>query len=112
MGKGFYLGELEQVVLLSLARLSGNGYGMEVYDEIRDVTDRDVSIPTIYVTLTRLEQKGMVSSRTGKPTAERGGRAKKFFRLERAGVEALRRSREQLDKLWLGVKLSPSPRRP
>jgi hypothetical protein len=53
MGKGLYLGELEQVVLLSLARLSGNAYGMEVYDQIRDVTDRDVSIPTIYVTLTR-----------------------------------------------------------
>ena len=105
MGKGSYLGEFELVVLLAMARLEGNGYGMSIYDEIQQITRREVSIPAVYVTLTRLEKKGLVSSRVGEPTGDRGGRAKKFYRVEPEGAEALRRSRNMLDRLWDGVKL-------
>ena len=105
MGKGDYLAEFEQVVLLALARLDADAYGMTISDEIHKATGREASIPSVYVTLGRLQEKGYVSSQTGEPTAKRGGRAKKYFRLEHAGVAALRQSRRMLDQLWAGVQL-------
>jgi PadR family transcriptional regulator len=110
MSKGEYLAEFEQIVLLALARLGIHGYGMAIHDEIQATTGRDVSIPSVYVTLARLEGKGFVSSKTGEPTAQRGGRAKKYFSIEPAGQEALTRSRTMLDRLWDGVQLSPTER--
>jgi len=103
MGKGEYLGEFELVVMLSLVRLKDNAYGMTIHDEIHDVTGRDVAIPTVYVTLARLEKKGYVSSELGSPTAERGGRAKKFYRLEPLGSQALSQSLEMLGRLSQGI---------
>lgn len=108
MGKGDYLAEFEQVVLLALARLDTDAYGMSISDEIRDATGREASIPSVYVTLARLQEKGYVSSSTGEPTAKRGGRAKKYFHLEPGGVAALRQSRQMLDQLWAGVHLDPN----
>lgn len=108
MGKGDYLGEFELVVLLALARLSADAYGMAIFDEIRDVTGREVAIPTVYVTLTRLEKKGYVSSDVGEPSPERGGRAKKFYRLEAAGRDALNRSLQMLGRLADGLTRSPN----
>ena len=105
MTKGTYLAEFEQVVLLALARIDGDAYGMTIYDEILSTTGRESSIPSVYVTLARIEEKGYVSSHTGDPTAKRGGRAKKYYRLEASGAEALRRSRTLLDRLWNGVDL-------
>jgi DNA-binding PadR family transcriptional regulator len=111
MAKGNYLAEFEQVVLLALARIDGDAYGMTIHDEIHSTTGRESSIPSVYVTLGRLEQKGYVSSYTGEPSGERGGRAKKYFRLEEAGTEALQRSRQLLDQLWQGVDLAADGRR-
>ncbi len=105
MSKGDYLGEFELVVLLALARLGNDAYGVSIYEEIQRITGRDASVPAVYVTLTRLEKKGLVSSRVGEPTGERGGRAKKFFQVEPAGADALKRSRDMLDRLWEGVEL-------
>lgn len=102
MGKGEYLGEFELVVMLSLARLKENAYGMTIHDEIHEVTGRDVAIPSVYVTLARLEKKGYVSSRLGSPTAERGGRAKKYYGLEPLGSKALSQSLEMLGRLSNG----------
>jgi PadR family transcriptional regulator PadR len=110
MSKGTYLAEFEQVVLLALARVDGDAYGMAIHDEIHSTTGRQSSIPSVYVTLGRLEQKGYVTSYTGEPTGERGGRAKKYFQLEEAGREALQRSRVLLDQLWQGVDLAPGGR--
>ena len=107
MGKGEYLGEFELVVLIAVARLGSEAYGMTVYEEIVATTGREMSVPAVYVTLTRLEQKGYVSSRKGDPNVERGGRPKKFYRLESAGVSALKQSRLMLDRLWDGVDLEP-----
>lgn len=106
MGKGEYLGEFELVVLMALARLDHDSYGMEIFDEIREVTGREVAIPTVYVTLTRLEKKGYVSSDIGEPSAERGGRAKKFYRLEAPGRAAVHRSLQMLGRLADGVSHS------
>jgi DNA-binding PadR family transcriptional regulator len=104
MGKGDYLGEFELVVLLALSRIDGDAYGMAIYDEIRSVTGRDVAIPTVYVTLTRLEKKDLVSSELGESTAARGGRAKKYYRMKPDGAAALRRSLEMLDRLASGMR--------
>ena len=105
MAKGEFLGELEQVVLLALARLEDQAYGMSVRQEIERLTARDVSIGALYSALDRLERKGFVSSRMGAPTRERGGRAKRFFRLEAPGASALRRAREMYNRLWEGLEL-------
>ena len=107
MAKGDYLSEFEQVVLLAVARIEGHAYGIAIHDEIHSTTGRESSIPSVYVTLGRLERKGYISSYTGESTGERGGRAKKYFRLEGAGRDALQRSRELLDQLWQGVDLAP-----
>jgi len=105
MGKGEYLGEFELVVLMSLARLERDAYGMDIYDEIKKETGRDVAIPTVYVTLARLEKKGYVASKMGESTAERGGKAKKYYRVEPDGVVALKRSIAMLGRLAEGVRL-------
>ncbi len=99
-----YLGEFEQVVLLALMRLGDDAYGVTIRREIEDRTGRSVSLGAIYPTLHRLEAKGYVSSYTGEPTATRGGRAKRHFRLDAEGRTALNRSREMLAALWQGYE--------
>ncbi len=98
-----YLGEFEQVVLLTLWRLGEGAYGVTIRREIEERTGRAVTLGGIYPTLDRLEQKGYVSSYTGEPTSERGGRAKRHFRLQPAGREALHRSKRLMETLWDGL---------
>lgn len=98
-----YLGEFEHLVLLAVAQLDGDGYGVTVRREIHDRTGRDASIGAVYATLGRLEEKGLARSRTGDPTPERGGRAKRLFRLTPEGAAALRESRRILERMWEGV---------
>ena len=100
-----YLGELEQIVLLALIRLGDNAYGVPIRQEIERRTKRSLSIGALYRTLERLEDKGFVSSRTGDPTPERGGRAKRFFRAEPLGLRVLRRTRDAIDVMWEGLDL-------
>ena len=95
-----YLGEFEQVVMLALARLGDGAYGATVHQEILDRTGRDVSIPAVYVTLKRLEKKGLVSARVVADAA--GGRPTRNYALRAEGRRALARSREMLDRLWQG----------
>ena len=94
MGKNKDLGEFEIVVLATLVRLGEDAYGMTIRRNIEERSGRSVSIGSLYATLRRLEAKGYVSTVLGEPTQERGGRAKRYFRLEAAGAEALIRSRE------------------
>lgn len=102
--RGDFLGSLEQIVLLALMRLGSNAYGMTVRREIEERTGRDLSIGAIYATLERLEGKGYVSSFTGEPTAERGGRAKRLFRIEADGERALETSQDAVRKMTSGLK--------
>ena len=93
------LGRFEELVLLALVRLRENAYGVTIRREIADRTGRDVSFGAVYTTLDRLERKGYVLSRMGDPTPERGGRAKKYFRLEAPGIRALNESRETVARM-------------
>ena len=94
------LGEMEHLVLLAILRLGREAYGIPILDEVASRSGRSVSKATVYVALKRLERKGFVSSRLGEATSERGGRAKRYFRLRPAGLKAMRDSRAMLLRLW------------
>ena len=94
------LGDMEHLVLLAILRLGRDAYGIPILDEVAARSGREVSRATVYVALKRLEQKGLVTSRLGDSTPERGGRAKRFFRLKPSGLKALRESREMFLNLW------------
>jgi len=98
------LGEFEQLVLLALARQGADAYGVSVCQDITDRTGRDVSLGAVYKTLERLEDKGLVQSRIGEPTAERGGRRKKHYQLMAAGQRALRQSIGALRSMTRGLE--------
>ena len=101
MDQDVHLAALEQLVLLALLSLEGDeAYGMNIRLALRDHAGRDVSVPTVYSALDRLESKGFVSSRLGEATRERGGRAKKLFRVEPAGVRALEEVKRTLQTMW------------
>jgi DNA-binding PadR family transcriptional regulator len=108
MPRGDFLGEFEQMLLLALARLEEGAYGMAIRDEIESCTGQNVAIGSVYSALDRLERAGYLTSTLGDPTPERGGRAKRFYRLEFAGTMALQRSRRALASLWEGVELGPT----
>lgn len=100
-----YPGTFEQVVLLALASAEDEADGMTIVDRIQEATDRDVSVPAVYVTLKRLEKKGLVSSDVRIEEGS-GPPARKVFRLEPDGIEALRRARTMLDSLWARVRVA------
>lgn len=102
MGTRAYLGEFEMVVLLALTRLEGEAYGGAIHQEILETTGRDVSIPAVYVTLKRMEKKGLVASRVG-PGGGAGERDTRNYRVLDEGRDALARSRELLERLWSGT---------
>ena len=97
------LGEFEQLVLLAIVRLKDDVYGVPIADEIERRTGRTVSPAAVYVTLRRLEQKGLLSSTMSDPTPERGGKARRCVKLTTAGLESLRASRQLLDSMWKGL---------
>jgi PadR family transcriptional regulator PadR len=107
MARGSYLGEFEQMVLLAVARLGDDAYGMSILEELQERTGRAASVASVYAALDRLARQGHVSSRVGEPSAERGGRAKRFFALEPSGARALSKAREALSALWDGLELDP-----
>ena len=97
------LGEFEQLVLLAIVQLGDDVYGVPIVEEIERRTGRTVSAAAVYVTLRRLEQKGLLSSSMSAPTPERGGKARRCVRVTRAGREGLRASRQALDSMWKGL---------
>jgi len=108
VAKGDLLGEFEHLVLLAVLRLRDAAYGMSVRREIADRTGRDVSIGAVYATLDRLATKGLVTSVLSDPTPERGGRAKRSFRLTGAGINAVNRTRQDLSNMLEGLEF-PAP---
>lgn len=97
------LGELQQMTMLAVARLDGEAYGAAIRDELLEVAGRKVAVPTVYVTLVRLEEQGLVASAEAPSAGERGGRARRVFRLTPAGREALARARAAMSQMWEGV---------
>ena len=91
------------MVMLALIRLGDNAYGVPISREIEASTQRQVLVGSVYAALDRLEQKGLVSSSLGEPTAERGGRAKRYFQVTTEGLREVRKTRQALISLWRGL---------
>jgi PadR family transcriptional regulator PadR len=101
------LGEFEQMVLLAILQLDHEVYGVPIVEEIETRTGRQVSRASVYVTLRRLERKGLVSSWMGEATRERGGKPRRYVRVEPEGVRLLEESRRAMEEMWEG--LNPAP---
>lgn len=95
-----YIGEFEELVLLTIAALDENAYGVSIKEDIEQRTDRSISIGALHSTITRLEEKGFVKSWLGDPTQERGGRRKRYFQLTNQGKSALQKVKALRDELW------------
>jgi len=98
--KGTYLGELEELILLTVGILYENAYGVAVKDEIAAQTRRVLNISAVHAVLKRLEAKGLINSRLGGASAERGGRRKRLFSLTAAGKKALIEAKEIRNELY------------
>jgi DNA-binding PadR family transcriptional regulator len=93
----------ELLVLTAVVRLGDRAYGVNIADEIEAHSGRDVIVGSVYAALDRLEDKGFVTSKLADPTPERGGRAKKYFRVTGAGLRHVREAQRVLTALWRGV---------
>jgi DNA-binding PadR family transcriptional regulator len=98
------LGDVEHFVLLALVRLGGEGYGATILQEITDRTGREVARSAVYIAMRRLEAKGLLKSRLGEATAERGGRPKRYFALTKLGARQLADSRRAFVRMWEDVE--------
>src|SRR4051812_3068313 len=109
------LGQFEQVVLTAVLSLGDNAYGVTVHAKAQELSKpRKVSLGAVYATLDRLEDKGLVSSRLSEPTAERGGRSRRHYHVEKPGAQALREAATTAQRLvqtitesWRGVAWKP-----
>jgi PadR family transcriptional regulator PadR len=100
------LGEFEQTVLLALLRLETNAYGAAIRQLLQAEIDRDVALGALYSTLERMEKKGLVVSKLGESTAQRGGRPKRFFSVTAEGKAALKHVKQAMDSMWQGIALT------
>lgn len=103
MDRHHTLSDLELRSLLAVARLGGDGYGVAIHEDIVERTGRGVSVAAVYAALRRLEGRGMISSWTSDPLPERGGRARKHFRLGAEGIRALAEEKRVQERLWEDV---------
>lgn len=98
-----HLSTFELMVMLALARLGEDAYGVPIAQEIREHSGRDVLLGSVYAALDRLGERGLVSSELGEPTPERGGRAKRYFHLTPKGRRETREAQRTLVNLWRGI---------
>lgn len=106
--KRTYLGEFEEIVLLLVAGLDGTAYGLGLTHHINEQTDRSVRLNQVHAALHRLQEKGMVASRLGDPTPERGGRRKLLFTVTAYGYQTLQDIRAVRAQLWANVPPNPN----
>jgi PadR family transcriptional regulator, regulatory protein PadR len=104
MPKPSHLGEFELMVMLTVIRLGDGAYGVPISRKIEQQTGRDVAFGTVYATLERLQKKGLVCSDLGDPTPERGGRAKRYFRVTASGLRTVRETKQSLIRMWRGLR--------
>ena len=98
------LGAFEQAVVLAIVRLRDDAYGRAILKEVQARLERDIAAGAVHATLERLEEKGLIASRLGSGTPIRGGRARRFYRLQPSGLRALNDARAAIDSLWRGLK--------
>ena len=99
-----HLGDFEQLVMLAVLRLDADAYGTSIRDELKARAEREVSPGAIFTTLERLESRGLVTSRYGEPTPERGGRSKRYYKLSAEGRRSLARSLRAVRRLMQGLE--------
>ena len=104
MTRGAYLGDLEEIVLLAVARLPTEGYGMRIRREIAEQTGREIAIGAVYATLERLQDKSYVRLAPAPADEDRDGRARRFFTVTRVGMKALEDAAAIRHRLWKGVR--------
>ena len=104
--KKFQLGEFEEIVLLTIAILHGEAYGVSIKQEIEDRLSRSVSMGGLHTALVRLEEKGYIKSRDGEATPERVGRPKRNVEITALGKKAMEYSKNTRDSLWKAVPKS------
>ena len=97
------LGHFELLVLLALLRVGDEAYGVPIAQAIEQSSGKRVILASVYNTLERLEEKGLIRSTIGQPTRERGGRAKRYFRVTESGLQAVRETQRALVSLWHGL---------
>ena len=97
------MGNFELMLLLALLRLGDDAYGVTIAQELEQQTNHEVVVASVYATLERLRERGLVTSRLGDSTPERGGRAKRYFRITAAGIREVRDARQSLMNLWKGL---------
>jgi DNA-binding PadR family transcriptional regulator len=107
-GRMTYLGEFEQIVLLAVVRLQAEAYGTSIRREIEARGGRTVSIGAAYATLDRLVDKGYLKPRELPGGADRGGSARRYFTITKAGISALEQARALQARMWDGVELRPA----
>ena len=98
--KGTNIGELEELILLTIAGLSNEAYSVAIVDELENIIKRKAKLGVVHAVLNRLAKKGFIKSFLGEPTSERGGKRKRFYQLTISGKSALVTAKEQRDKLW------------
>lgn len=103
-----YLGEFEELVLLTIASLGDDAYGVSIKESIEKMSDREISIGALHSTITRLEEKTLIKSWLGGATHERGGRSKRYFELTHQGKVALNTTKNLRDELWKQSKVNLS----
>ena len=97
------LTDFELMLLLAVLRVGEDAYGVPIARELEETGGRSATLAAVYLALERMRQRGLVSSRKGEPTPQRGGRAKKLFRITPAGLRAVRRSQRAFVSLWKGI---------
>ncbi|MBD2701597.1 helix-turn-helix transcriptional regulator [Spirosoma sp. BT702] len=101
--KGSQLGEFEEIVMLTIALLFDDAYSVAVMEELSQRMERPMSLGAVHRTMQRLEEKGLVRSRFGESTAERGGRRKRLFTVTPLGEQELQEARRVRNELWAGI---------
>ena len=95
-----YLGEFEELVLLTIAAIGEQAYGVSIQQDIELRCNRSISIGALHSTITRLEEKGFLKSWVGGATKERGGRSKRYYEVTQAGKKAVAETKSLRDDLW------------
>ncbi|MEQ9424664.1 MAG: PadR family transcriptional regulator [Cyclobacteriaceae bacterium] len=101
--KGTYLGEFEELILLTVAALGSEAYAVSVKEEAGNIASRKINISAVHSALYRLEDKGFLSSDFGGATQKRGGKSKRYFKVTNAGIETLKTAKEMKEQLWKNI---------
>ena len=103
MGRDNTITNFELMVMLALIRLGDEAYGVPIVLEMEEHSDRDIAVGSVYAALERLQDRGLVASRIGEPTRERGGRAKRYFKVTGRGLRVVQDTQRTLTRLWKGL---------